>query len=239
MLRPGLQGTIKKSLFAEGRDSFIVSWSDGAPDEEVNGLQLSDWLKRQPVKIRSLYSAIEYDVIREALDSYVVLNERGNELQVLKANFEIVPEVHTLASTMTEEMYRHLNDVPPAPLQDAGVNPKDTIGANKPDLSLVPPSAIIHMSTAMQNGADKYGAYNWRTKKVQVMTYLAAADRHLKQFLDGEDYAADSGVHHLAHAAACYAIVLDAMETGNLVDNRPPAGAASRLIADLTKGGTT
>lgn len=188
------------------------------------------------MRIRSQYSAIEYDVIREALDSYVVLNERGNELQVLKANFEIVPDVHTLVAMEKEEMFLHTHDMPPAPLQDSGINPKDIIGATKPDLSLVPPAALIHIAEAMGNGAAKYGAYNWRGRQVQAMTYIAAAQRHLVQYLDGEEIAEDSGVHHLAHAAACCAIVLDALETGNLKDNRPPAGAASRLIAEKTKG---
>lgn len=193
------------------------------------------------MRVRSLYSDVEYDVIREELDSYVVLSNHvgGQELQMLKANFEVIPEVHSLASTVGEEMFRHTQQLPPAPLQDAGVNPKDILGASKPDLSLVPPAALIHIAEAMGNGAAKYGAYNWRGKQVQAMTYIAAAQRHLVQYLDGEEVASDSGVHHLAHAAACCAIVLDALETGNLKDNRPPAGAASRLIADLTKGGTT
>ncbi len=115
-----------------------------------------------------------------------------------------------------------------------GENPKDRIGATKPDLSLVPPAAQIGLAQAMKNGADKYGAYNWRTKKVQAMTYLAAAQRHILQYLDGEEVAEDSGVHHLAHAAACMGILLDAIATGNLVDNRPPVGAASKLIKEGT-----
>lgn len=118
-------------------------------------------------------------------------------------------------------------------------NPKDLIGITKPNLYLVPPAAIIHAAKAMENGAAKYGAYNWREKKVRATVYLSAADRHLKQWQDGEDVAADSGVHHLAHAMACIAIVLDALETGNLVDDRPTPGAASRLIADFTTGGAT
>lgn len=122
--------------------------------------------------------------------------------------------------------------------QDArGVNPKDVIGATKPNLALVPPAGKIHVALAMANGAQKYGAYNWRLNPVQLLIYLAAAQRHIDQFMDGEDLAADSGVHHLAHAAACLMIVLDALETGNLVDDRPAPGAASALIERHTKGG--
>lgn len=129
-----------------------------------------------------------------------------------------------------------LKDIPDL-TPDKGINPKDIIGASKPDLSLVPPVAIVHIAEAMGNGASKYGAYNWRDNAVQVMTYLAAAQRHIASYLDGEQVAEDSGVHHLAHAAACMAIVLDAEETGNLMDNRPKPGVTAKVIARLTKGG--
>lgn len=109
-------------------------------------------------------------------------------------------------------------------------NPKDGIGRQKLDLSLVPPASLIHEALAMENGAKKYGPYNWRHTKVRSTVYLAAATRHIVAFLDGENEATDSGVHHLAHAKACCGILLDAIETGNVIDDRPPVGAASRLL---------
>jgi len=48
-------------------------------------------------------------------------------------------------------------------------NPKDLEGNKKPPISLVPPSVLIHLAEAFKEGARKYGAYNWRTKKVQAM----------------------------------------------------------------------
>lgn len=123
----------------------------------------------------------------------------------------------------------------PPPLQ-AGINPKDSIGATKPSLSLVPPAALIGLALAMKNGADKYGAYNWRENAVQATVYIDAAQRHILQWFDGEDVAEDSGVHHLDHAMACLAILRDAAATGNLVDNRPRPGAAARLIKEHTTG---
>jgi hypothetical protein len=109
-------------------------------------------------------------------------------------------------------------------------NPKDALGSAKPDLSLVPPASLIHEALAMENGAKKYGPYNWRAKKIRARVYVAAALRHLLQYLDGEDTAVDSGVHHLAHAKACCGILLDAIETGNLDDDRPKPGSATRLL---------
>lgn len=112
-------------------------------------------------------------------------------------------------------------------------NPKDLLGIKKVRLSLVPESSVIYQATAMENGADKYGPYNWRTKKVIASIYIDACKRHLGSWFDGEELASDSKVHHLAHAIACLGIIIDAKETGNLIDDRPTPGAASRLIEDL------
>jgi hypothetical protein len=114
-------------------------------------------------------------------------------------------------------------------------NPKDAIGILKPRLDLVPPAAIIQTALAMSNGADKYGPFNWREKHVKGTVYVAAALRHLLQWLDGEDVAEDSGVLHLAHASACLAILIDATEGGNLIDDRPSDGPAARVIARETR----
>ncbi len=87
-------------------------------------------------------------------------------------------------------------------------NPKDKIGATKPSISLIPPVALVHISMAMKNGADKYGAYNWM--------------------------APDSLLDHLAHIGANAAILLDAKESGNLIDNRPTKGKASEVMQKYT-----
>lgn len=120
-----------------------------------------------------------------------------------------------------------------APTSDDLINPKTLIGARRVDLSLLPPAGVIHGAHAMMDGAEKYGPYNWREKKVPARTYIAAAQRHLADFLDGEALATDSGVHHLGHVIGCCAIVLDAMETGNLIDDRPKPGAAAAILARL------
>jgi len=113
-------------------------------------------------------------------------------------------------------------------------NPKDIVGLTKPAVNLVPPASVIQTSRAMQNGADKYGAYNWRENDVLATIYIGAALRHLYSWYDGEECAEDSGVPHLAHASACIAILLDAQAGGNLIDDRPLRGTASELITDLT-----
>jgi len=113
-------------------------------------------------------------------------------------------------------------------------NPKDLIGHKKPPLNLVPPALLIHTSMAMADGARKYGAYNWRLKQVRYTVYLAAIERHLAALKDGEDDSSDAHTHHAAHIAACCAIILDAMEGGNLIDDRPAKGPAAAIIKKFT-----
>lgn len=105
-------------------------------------------------------------------------------------------------------------------------NPKDLLGSAKVSISKVPPVAVLHCAVAMMNGASKYGSFNWRAKKVIASIYIDAALRHLTAWFEKEEVAEDSGVHHLGHVMACCAILLDAQETGNLVDDRPGGGEA-------------
>lgn len=119
-----------------------------------------------------------------------------------------------------------------------GTNPKDLMGTKKVPLSLVPVSSTIYQALAMEDGAIKYGPYNWRSNKVIASIYVDAALRHLAAWFDGEELAADSQKPHLGHALACIGIIVDAYETGNLVDDRPVPGSASKLIAKWTKDKT-
>lgn len=114
-------------------------------------------------------------------------------------------------------------------------NPKDRLGVLKPRLSLVPPASILYEALAMEDGANKYGPYNWREKKVKLSIYIDACKRHLDSYWDGEDNAKDSGKPHLAHAKACLGIIIDALETGNLINDRPIKGPMSDLIDRFTK----
>jgi|ERR1035437_1396603 hypothetical protein len=120
-------------------------------------------------------------------------------------------------------------------VQVLGTNPKDLLGAKKVNLHLVPASSIIYQALAMENGARRYGPYNWRENKVICTIYISAAMRHLQAFLDGEELAPDSLIPHLGHALASIGIIVDATETGNLVDDRPAPGAAAKLIAKWEK----
>lgn len=136
-------------------------------------------------------------------------------------------------SSISGKIISHLADKNQAAL---GTNPKDLLGIKKVQLNLVPASSTIFQALAMEDGAAKYGPYNWRDNKVKASIYVAAAMRHLQSWYDSrEELASDSKKPHLGHALACIGIIVDAQVTGNLADDRPTAGAASNLIQEWTK----
>lgn len=101
-------------------------------------------------------------------------------------------------------------------------NPKSLQGAKKFSLRYLPLSANIAVNQAFEDGAAKYGAANWRERGVATTVYVDAALRHIMQYFDGgQKLAADSGVHNLGHAMACLAIIIDAEQEGQLIDDRP------------------
>lgn len=111
-------------------------------------------------------------------------------------------------------------------------NPKQFVGEQKCPLHLVPPALSIGVAEALKNGADKYGAFNFRTSNIAATVYIGAILRHLYDYLDGEDLAQDSQIHHLKHIGASIAIMLDSMAVGTFVDDRPTKGGASQLLEE-------
>lgn len=114
-------------------------------------------------------------------------------------------------------------------------NPKTRFGVAKPPLGLLPAPAVAHVAMAFADGDRKYGRANWREKPVTWSTYDNAARRHIALYESGETHAQDSGVHHLAHAAACLMILVDAEEAGTLNDDRPPPVNLQALYDKLTR----
>lgn len=113
-------------------------------------------------------------------------------------------------------------------------NPKTRHGATKVPMQLIPATALAIEATAFRDGSIKYGPYNWRDEPVSASIYIAAAMRHIQQWYNGEELAADSGVHHLGHARACLAILLDAQFALSLNDDRPAPVDLSALLEGLT-----
>lgn len=109
-------------------------------------------------------------------------------------------------------------------------NPKQQYGDLKLPVHRVPPIALAYLAMGCGEGARKYGPFNWREIDIEAMTYIGAALRHIMAWIDGEDIDPESGNPHIAHAMASLAILADAYERGNLIDDRPAEGPVGSLI---------
>ncbi len=122
--------------------------------------------------------------------------------------------------------------VPPTPPPATkDTNPKDAAATARLDLSLVPESAIAYCALAMTEGHLKYGGYNWRDAGVLASVYYAAMGRHRGRWWNGQDNDAKTGIPELAYIMANCAILIDTIESGKLVDDRPPRQDADSLLA--------
>ena len=114
-------------------------------------------------------------------------------------------------------------------------NPKDAVGSDKLPLHLWPTTATALGCLGLLDGALKYGRSNWRVMGVRASIYYDAARRHLDAWFEGEECDPDSRLHHLAHALACIAILVDAEAVGKLHDDRMVNGTGYRgHVRDLT-----
>lgn len=92
--------------------------------------------------------------------------------------------------------------------------------AAKVQLSLIPPTALRQEARAMEDGL-KYGRCSYREPgMITANGMIDAIRRHILDWMEGEENAPDTGVHHLAHARAGLGILLDTLERGVLTDDR-------------------
>ncbi len=90
---------------------------------------------------------------------------------------------------------------------------------NKPDMTLIPREAMLQMADAFTHGASKYGRHNYR-KGLAVSRQVAAALRHIYQFLDGENVDQESNCTHLGSALASLAMACYTVENKPKLDDR-------------------
>lgn len=88
----------------------------------------------------------------------------------------------------------------------------------KPDFTLIPQEALLEVAKVFTYGAEKYGVFNY-SHGTDYRRYIAAANRHLNQWLRGEDLD-ESGTNHLGNAIASIMMVLDNQKTNKGNDNR-------------------
>lgn len=73
--------------------------------------------------------------------------------------------------------------------------------AGKLRYDLMPPEALKAIVATLTEGAKEYGDNNWKLNPDHDRFY-AAAMRHMEAWREGEVINPDSGIQHLAHAAA-------------------------------------
>ena len=101
-----------------------------------------------------------------------------------------------------------------------GENPKAAMGRQKVRYCFTPPIFRAAVALVMELGARKYGPFNWRKDPVRATDYVDAIQRHLDAWTDGEDLDPESKVSHLAHIAACCAVLMDAEANKTMIDDR-------------------
>jgi addiction module HigA family antidote len=159
----------------------------------------------------------------------------GDVLSLLAGTSRVTPQMAVRLSEglgRTKQSWMAMQKAYDDSNKESEGNPKARVGDLKVPMHLVPPVATVHLAMALEDGAKKYGAFNYRSEQINVSTYIGAIHRHLAAYQDGEDFAADSGVHHIAAVLAGGAILLDCLSMGNLVDDRPVSSNAAKLIAE-------
>ena len=86
-------------------------------------------------------------------------------------------------------------------------------------IELVPTSSIYAIADALQYGATKYEANNWRRGMKWSVPY-ACAMRHLMKWFEGEDRDEESGREHLSHVMANVAMLVEYSNTCKELDDR-------------------
>lgn len=111
-------------------------------------------------------------------------------------------------------------------------NPKTAVGRLKPQLHAIPPSALIALGLAMEDGL-KHGLMEWRGQTVNASDKYNKILRHALSWWDGQDATSDSKVSNLASIMGNCAVLIDAEICGTLNDDRPMVGPVADMIAHV------
>lgn len=98
----------------------------------------------------------------------------------------------------------HNNLMTETPQEPSSLTPNAAIkhDTGKPDLSLISLELMEQVAFVRMHGSRKYSRNNWKNG-FQITRSLAAALRHIFQFLSGQTNDLESGLSNLAHAVCC------------------------------------
>lgn len=104
---------------------------------------------------------------------------------------------------------------------------------------LIPRRAMAAIARVFGFGATKYADHNWR-RGYEWGKSIAALQRHVDAFVDGETYDEESGLPHLAHAGFHVLVLLTWLEeqgegVDNVFDDRWPHAMERARLAKLAE----
>ena len=116
------------------------------------------------------------------------------------------------------------------------MNSKDIEATTEVPMHLLPAITSIEGALACRQDAIENGPYNWRTEPVSLMATLGNMERYIARLKDGEWVDSTSGVKHLGILIATAGMLLDAVEVGTAIDDRPkPRGNAGPRLKQLSE----
>ena len=129
---------------------------------------------------------------------------------------EMQPNPLSTDEYLTQAKRRYNIDERTGQVEEIGGTKHDS---GKPDLSLLPQILITETAKAYMYGEKKYGRYNYEGG-FESHRLLGACLRHVFAWNEGEERDPESGVSHLAHAAATIGMLLRCQQLGSLTDTR-------------------
>ena len=92
--------------------------------------------------------------------------------------------------------------------------------AGKPDLAIIPYTALVACAEALMVGEKKYSRYNYLQGDLKATRIASAALRHIYAWLAGESHCPVDGQQHLGSVLACVSMLVDLEARGKLRDDR-------------------
>ncbi len=101
----------------------------------------------------------------------------------------------------------------------------------KADFTLIPQEALLEVAKVFTFGAKKYKIFSY-SLGADYRRYVAAAHRHMNQWLRGENNDAESGANHLSAAIASLMMALDNQLTFQGKDDRNEVYRRARTVRE-------
>lgn len=102
---------------------------------------------------------------------------------------------------------------------------------DKTVFGLIPPLAEQDVADVFTFGSKKYGKWNY-LKGHESLALYSAVRRHLHSYFIGDFIDSESGLPHLAHAAATILMLLEQHHIQSVMDNRPYTETKGEMRVD-------